>query len=118
MSQSTNTICCQVPLTADPEITGKEYRTLPTATPTEGVGCVEAPRGTLTEFTIESEALAGNLLGDPAERDDGPALSTPAIEQERASGAEDAPSGPTALPATSTPPSDAARTASTQSGVR
>jgi len=37
-----------VELAADPEITGKEYRVLPTETPTEGVGCVEAPRGTLT----------------------------------------------------------------------
>jgi len=37
-----------VELAADPEITGKDYRVLPTQTPTEGVGCVEAPRGTLT----------------------------------------------------------------------
>ncbi|MCS7237625.1 MAG: Ni/Fe hydrogenase subunit alpha [Thermoguttaceae bacterium] len=37
-----------VELATDPEITGKEYRVLPTKTPTEGVGCVEAPRGTLT----------------------------------------------------------------------
>jgi len=37
-----------VELATDPEITSKEYRVLPTATPTEGVGCVEAPRGTLT----------------------------------------------------------------------
>jgi len=31
----------------DPEITGKEIRTIPTATPTIGIGVVEAPRGTL-----------------------------------------------------------------------
>lgn len=37
-----------VELATDPEITGKEYRVLPTKTPSEGVGCVEAPRGTLT----------------------------------------------------------------------
>jgi F420-non-reducing hydrogenase large subunit len=37
-----------VELATDPEITSKEYRVLPTETPTEGVGCVEAPRGTLT----------------------------------------------------------------------
>ncbi len=37
-----------VELARDPEITGAEYRALPTATPDEGVGCVEAPRGTLT----------------------------------------------------------------------
>jgi len=37
-----------VELATDPEITGTEYRVLPTATPDEGVGSVEAPRGTLT----------------------------------------------------------------------
>ena len=37
-----------VELATDPEITGKEFRVLPTQTPDEGVGCVEAPRGTLT----------------------------------------------------------------------
>ncbi|MBM3320805.1 MAG: Ni/Fe hydrogenase subunit alpha [Candidatus Eisenbacteria bacterium] len=37
-----------VGLATDPEITGKEFRVLPTETPTEGVGSVEAPRGTLT----------------------------------------------------------------------
>jgi F420-non-reducing hydrogenase large subunit len=37
-----------VKLATDPEITSENYRTLPTETPTEGVGCVEAPRGTLT----------------------------------------------------------------------
>ena len=37
-----------VELATDPEITSDDYRTLPTETPTEGVGSVEAPRGTLT----------------------------------------------------------------------
>jgi F420-non-reducing hydrogenase large subunit len=37
-----------VELATDPEITSDNFRTLPTATPTEGVGIVEAPRGTLT----------------------------------------------------------------------
>ncbi len=37
-----------VELATDPLITGKDYRVLPTQTPDEGVGCVEAPRGTLT----------------------------------------------------------------------
>jgi len=37
-----------VDLAVDPEITGTEFRTLPTETPDEGIGCVEAPRGTLT----------------------------------------------------------------------
>lgn len=35
-------------LIRDPDITGPEYRVLPTKIPTEGVGIVEAPRGTLT----------------------------------------------------------------------
>jgi F420-non-reducing hydrogenase large subunit len=34
-------------LAADPEITSPDVRTIPTETPTEGVGVVEAPRGTL-----------------------------------------------------------------------
>ncbi|MDP3063613.1 MAG: Ni/Fe hydrogenase subunit alpha [Chloroflexota bacterium] len=34
-------------LSRDPEITDPNVRTIPTATPTEGVGVVEAPRGTL-----------------------------------------------------------------------
>jgi F420-non-reducing hydrogenase large subunit len=37
-----------VELATDPEITSSDFRTIPTATPTEGVGIVEAPRGTLT----------------------------------------------------------------------
>jgi len=44
-----------VELATDPQITGKEYRVLPTATPTEGVGCVEAPRGTLTHHYVTDE---------------------------------------------------------------
>ena len=35
-------------LASHPDITGPEYRVIPTKTPTEGVGIVEAPRGTLT----------------------------------------------------------------------
>ncbi|MEX1297106.1 MAG: Ni/Fe hydrogenase subunit alpha [Candidatus Limnocylindrales bacterium] len=35
-------------LVNDPEITSKDVRAVPTETPTEGVGIVEAPRGTLT----------------------------------------------------------------------
>ena len=37
-----------VELATDPEITSDNFRAVPTATPTEGVGIVEAPRGTLT----------------------------------------------------------------------
>jgi F420-non-reducing hydrogenase large subunit len=44
-----------VELATDPGITGKDYRVLPTKTPTEGVGCVEAPRGTLTHHYVTDE---------------------------------------------------------------
>ena len=37
-----------VELATDPEITSPDFHTVPTAVPTEGVGIVEAPRGTLT----------------------------------------------------------------------
>jgi F420-non-reducing hydrogenase large subunit len=37
-----------VELARDPEIISDDYHTIPTETPTEGVGIVEAPRGTLT----------------------------------------------------------------------
>jgi F420-non-reducing hydrogenase large subunit len=37
-----------VELATDPDITSDRIRTVPTETPTEGVGTVEAPRGTLT----------------------------------------------------------------------
>ncbi len=39
----------------DPEILGSVIRTLPTQTPTEGVGIVEAPRGTLTHHYVTDE---------------------------------------------------------------
>jgi F420-non-reducing hydrogenase large subunit len=44
-----------VELATDPQITGKDYRVLPTQTPTDGVGCVEAPRGTLTHHYTTDE---------------------------------------------------------------
>ncbi|MGA2503494.1 MAG: Ni/Fe hydrogenase subunit alpha [Anaerolineales bacterium] len=37
-----------IELATDPEITSPDFHAIPTATPTEGVGIVEAPRGTLT----------------------------------------------------------------------
>jgi F420-non-reducing hydrogenase large subunit len=42
-------------LATDPEITSAEYRTIPTEVPTEGVGCVEAPRGTLYHHYVTDE---------------------------------------------------------------
>jgi len=44
-----------VQLATDPEITSPHYRTLPTQKPTEGVGCLEAPRGTLTHHYATDE---------------------------------------------------------------
>lgn len=42
-------------LVQDPEITSPEVRTIPTEIPTEGVGQVEAPRGTLIHHYITDE---------------------------------------------------------------
>src|SRR3989304_4792348 len=42
-------------LSQDPEITSTDIRNIPTATPDEGVGIVEAPRGTLTHHYITDE---------------------------------------------------------------
>jgi F420-non-reducing hydrogenase large subunit len=42
-------------LAQDPEITSTNIRTIPTETPTEGVGIVEAPRGTLTHHYVTDE---------------------------------------------------------------
>jgi F420-non-reducing hydrogenase large subunit len=44
-----------VELAGDPEITSPDVRALPTATPREGVGMVEAPRGTLTHHYCTDE---------------------------------------------------------------
>ena len=44
-----------VRLATDPDITSPEFRVLPSETPTEGVGCVEAPRGTLTHHYVTDE---------------------------------------------------------------
>lgn len=42
-------------LSKDPEITSPDIRTIPTATPDEGIGIVEAPRGTLIHHYIADE---------------------------------------------------------------
>jgi len=44
-----------VQLATDPEITSDNFRTIPTEKPTEGVGIVEAPRGTLTHHYCTDE---------------------------------------------------------------
>jgi len=44
-----------VELATDPEITDPRVRNIPTETPDEGVGIVEAPRGTLTHHYITDE---------------------------------------------------------------
>jgi F420-non-reducing hydrogenase large subunit len=52
-------------LCQDPEITDPHVRNIPTETPTEGIGIVEAPRGTLTHHyvTDENGVLTGvNLI--------------------------------------------------------
>ncbi len=42
-------------LSTDPQITSTEIRTIPTETPGEGIGIVEAPRGTLTHHYVTDE---------------------------------------------------------------
>lgn len=42
-------------LITDPEITSPDFRTIPTEIPEEGIGIVEAPRGTLTHHYITDE---------------------------------------------------------------
>jgi F420-non-reducing hydrogenase large subunit len=42
-------------LASDPEVAGPSFRTIPTAVPHEGVGTVEAPRGTLTHHYVTDE---------------------------------------------------------------
>jgi F420-non-reducing hydrogenase large subunit len=52
-------------LATDPDITNPHVRNLPTEKPTEGVGIVEAPRGTLTHHYITDEkgiVLKANLI--------------------------------------------------------
>ncbi|MBN1434561.1 Ni/Fe hydrogenase subunit alpha [Candidatus Fermentibacterales bacterium] len=45
-------------LATDPEITSTDIRAIPKATPSEGVGCVEAPRGTLIHhYTTDERGL-------------------------------------------------------------
>jgi F420-non-reducing hydrogenase large subunit len=42
----------------DPEITGENLRVLPTATPSRGIGAVEAPRGTLIhDYTTDENGI-------------------------------------------------------------
>ena len=52
-------------LATDPEITDPNIRTMPTETPTEGIGVVEAPRGTLIHHYKTDEAgiiTSANLI--------------------------------------------------------
>ena len=44
-----------VELASDPEASGPNFHTVPTETPTEGIGIVEAPRGTLTHHYTTDE---------------------------------------------------------------
>jgi len=44
-----------VELATNPDITSPNFRTIPTETPTEGIGIVEAPRGTLTHHYVTDE---------------------------------------------------------------
>lgn len=57
-----------VQLVTDPEITSPNVHTKPTQTPTEGIGIVEAPRGTLTQHYWTDErgvVTKANLIVGP-----------------------------------------------------
>ena len=56
-------------LAEDPEVASPEVRTIPTATPTEGIGIVEAPRGTLTHH-YETDENGILTEGQPDRRHD------------------------------------------------
>ncbi len=58
-----------VELASDPEVTGPEYRVVPTRTPDEGVGVVEAPRGTLYHH-YKTDKQRHRPRGQPDRRDD------------------------------------------------
>ncbi len=51
-----------VELVNDPDITGENIRTLPTAKPVEGIGAVEAPRGTLIHHFKTDERGILNMV--------------------------------------------------------
>jgi F420-non-reducing hydrogenase large subunit len=56
---------CWNEMVNDPEILSDQIHTIPTATPTEGVGTVEAPRGTLTHhYTTDANGIVtkANLI--------------------------------------------------------
>jgi len=63
-----------VELVSDPEVTGPEYRVVPDQTPDEGVGVVEAPRGTLYHhyktdprgILLESNLIVGTTNNNAA----------------------------------------------------
>ena len=49
-------------LSRDPEITNPNVRTIPTEIPDEGVGCIEAPRGTLIHhYKTDERGLVKNV---------------------------------------------------------
>lgn len=65
-------------LARDPEITGREVRVVPTARPSEGVGVVEAPRGTLYHHYVTDAAgmvKSVNLIVATAQNNAGMNLS-------------------------------------------
>ena len=71
-------------LVNDPEITSPDIRTIPTATPTDGIGVVEAPRGTLFHH-YETDEQRAHHEGQP---DRGDAEQRGAHRHERGEGGQ------------------------------
>ena len=83
--------CCEevVRLAGDDEIVSPEVRTLPTATPKEGVGCVEAARGTLYHhYQTDSRGMvkAVNLIVATAQNNAAMNMSVKRAAQELITG--------------------------------
>ena len=81
-----NVFACEeiVRLADDPEITGKEVRTIPVETPTEGIGVVEAPRGTLFHHYItDSDGMVKkvNLIVATCQNNAGMGMSVKKVAQ-------------------------------------
>ncbi len=81
-----NVYACEeiVRLADDPEITEKEVRTIPVETPTEGVGVVEAPRGTLYHhYTTDANGIVKkvNLIVATGQNNAGMGMSVKKVAQ-------------------------------------
>lgn len=81
-----NVFACEevVRLADDPQITEKDVRVIPTAAPTEGVGVIEAPRGTLYHhYTTDKKGIVKkvNLIVATGQNNAGMGMSVKKVAQ-------------------------------------